>query len=129
MLPNTDEIIAEIVMLFGKLPDSLWDKWDSRKKFFDDSGHGLRFQSATLEMFLTRELELWEPEPGATWSSLFTPEAEQKQLADLIYKLLKYNGTERLTAEEALKHEWLKGAEECTQLHHQGSRHASGTIQ
>ncbi|KAI8716112.1 EKC/KEOPS complex subunit BUD32 [Fusarium sp. LHS14.1] len=84
MLPNTDEIIAEIAMLFGKLPNSLWDKWDSRKKFFDDNGHRLRFESATLEMFLTQELELWEPQPGASWSSLFTPETEQKQLSDLI---------------------------------------------
>ncbi|RSL91313.1 hypothetical protein CDV31_015485 [Fusarium ambrosium] len=114
MLPNTDEVIAEIVMLFGKLPDSLWDKWDCRKRFFDDSGQGPRSESATLEMFLTRELELWEPKPGATWSSLLTPEAERKQLADLIYKLLKYEATERLTAAEVLEHEWLKDAVEGT---------------
>lgn len=114
MLPNTDEVIAEIVILFGKLPDCLWDKWDVRKRFFDDNAHGPRSESATLEMFLTRELELWDPKPGATWSSLFTPEAEQKQLADIIYKLMKYEATDRLTAEEALDHEWFKDAAEGT---------------
>ncbi|KAJ4328625.1 hypothetical protein N0V84_000984 [Fusarium piperis] len=112
MLPNPDEIIADIVMLFGKLPNPLWDKWDSRNRFFDDNAHGPRAEDATLEMFLTRELELWRPGPVATWPRLITPEEEQKQLADLIYKLLKYEATERLTAEEALEHVWLKNAGE-----------------
>ncbi|RSL48245.1 hypothetical protein CEP54_013015 [Fusarium duplospermum] len=114
MLPTKNDIIAEIVRLFGKLPDSLWDKWDSRKKFFDDNAQGSRSEIVTLETFLARKLESWGSEPGVIWSSLLTPEAERKQLADLIYKLLKYEAAKRYTAAEALEHKWLKDAMKST---------------
>ena len=40
--------------------------------------------------------------PGEVWSNIST------KAKDLVLKLMKYNDEERLSAADALKHEWIK---------------------
>ncbi|RMZ77755.1 hypothetical protein DV737_g4221, partial [Chaetothyriales sp. CBS 132003] len=36
MIPDKDELLAEMVRFFGIPPQMWWDKWEARKNFFDD---------------------------------------------------------------------------------------------
>ncbi|KAJ4307741.1 hypothetical protein N0V84_012525 [Fusarium piperis] len=114
---DPDSVLAHIVRLFGKLPEKLWDKWESRRDFFDDQGRWTRSsRSFSLEEDLKRELKIFRAETSTPRSSMTTPEAQQKLLADLLYKLLRYEPDRRLTAEQALEHKWLKDSQPSTGL-------------
>lgn len=112
---DPDSVLAHIVLLFGKLPEKWWDRWESRRDFFDDQGRWTRSSSSSsLEEDLKRELKTFGAETCTPRSSMTTPEIQQKLLADLLYKLLRYEPARRLTAEQALEHEWLKDNEPST---------------
>ncbi|UPK91051.1 hypothetical protein LCI18_001986 [Fusarium solani-melongenae] len=108
LFPETDGpdgVLAHMVRLFRKLPEKLWDKWKSRRDFFDDQGRWNRsFSGFSLEEDLKRELKILGAETSTPRSSMTTPEVQQKLLADLLYKLLQYEPAGRLTAEQALEH-------------------------
>lgn len=42
MIYDIDELLADMVRLFGKPPQAWWNKWEARKDFFDDQGKWLR---------------------------------------------------------------------------------------
>ncbi|KAM0415651.1 hypothetical protein ACHAPT_013401 [Fusarium lateritium] len=103
-----DEKLAQIVCFFGKLPDELWNKWEARKYFFDDQGRWIGFSGPeSFENRLKRARKIF-PGESAPRSSMTTPDAEQKLMTDLLYKLLRYEPSERLSAEKVLEHEWLQ---------------------
>ncbi|KAK7409341.1 hypothetical protein QQX98_008465 [Neonectria punicea] len=112
MIPDDQELIAEMVRFFGKLPEGWWDKWEGRADYFDEQGQWLRPTSHdwSLEVALSKPSS-FIPGPDHTEgmpTSLITPVAEQKLMADLLYKLFRYEPGERLSTEEVLDHEWFK---------------------
>lgn len=115
MIFDEDELLAEMVRFFGKLPEVWWDKWEAREDFFDDQGTWLRDgdtkEEWTLEVALSKPIEIVHPgkdDDAAARRALITSEAEQKLIADLLYKLFRYEPEKRLSAEEVLAHEWFK---------------------
>ncbi|QKD60280.2 kinase-like domain-containing protein [Fusarium oxysporum Fo47] len=112
MIYDKDELLAEIVRFFGKLPESWWAKWEAREEYFDADGKWLRDEEDwSLEVALSKPIEIFdagEKYKEGPKQSLETPETEQKLLADLLYRLFKYDPRERLSAEEVLRHEWFR---------------------
>ncbi|KAK7404162.1 hypothetical protein QQX98_010066 [Neonectria punicea] len=111
MIYNKDELIAESVRFFGKLPKEKWEKWEARGDWFDKDGKWLRKQTQpwSFEVALSKSSEAFENNhPEEPKKSMMTSEAEQKLLADLLYQLFSYEPDKRPTAEEVLKHDWFK---------------------
>ncbi|KAF5594324.1 CMGC kinase [Fusarium pseudoanthophilum] len=112
MIYDKDELLAEMVRFFGKLPEEWWAKWEAREEYFDADGKWLREEEDwSLEVALSKPIEIFES--GEKYKegpikSLQTPEAEQKLMADLLYRLFKYDPKERISAEDVLGHEWFR---------------------
>lgn len=117
MIYDIDELLAEMVRFFGKLPDGWWDKWDARQDFFDDQGVWLRDYDGeekeewSLEVSLRKPIEIVRrgnaEQGGVFQKELVISDAEQKLMADLLYKLLRFEPEKRLSAEEVVAHEWF----------------------
>jgi serine/threonine protein kinase len=115
MIFGKDELLAEMVRLFGKLPERLWNKWESRGDLFNDQGECLRDgdikEEWTLKAALRKPMETVQPSGNYGKTSkmaLVTSEAEQELIADLLYKLFCYESGERVSAEEVVEHGWFK---------------------
>ncbi|TPX07214.1 uncharacterized protein E0L32_010917 [Thyridium curvatum] len=112
MIPDTDELLAEMVRFFGKLPQSWWDSWEARKDYFDDKGAWLRDdEDWSLEVLLSKPSEVIEQSGenrGAVENRLETPPLEQRLMADLLRKMCCYEAGKRLSTEEVLNHPWFK---------------------
>ncbi|EWG48653.1 CMGC protein kinase [Fusarium verticillioides 7600] len=112
MIYDKDELLAEMVRFFGKLPEDWWTKWEAREEYFDAGGKWLREEEDwSLEVALSKPIEIFES--GEKYregpkKSLQTPEAEQKLMANLLYRLFKYDPRERISAEDVLGHEWFR---------------------
>lgn len=114
MIFDREELLAEIVRFFGKPPKEWWDKWETRGEFFDEKGTWIQCgddEEWSLEATLSKPTETFLP--GAdnkqeAQKSLITPKAEQELMADLLYKLFRYEPENRLPAEEVLAHQWFK---------------------
>ncbi|KAI0551985.1 kinase-like protein [Xylaria curta] len=111
MIYGEDELLAEMVRFFGKLPQTWWDEWEARRDYFDDQGTWLREEEDwSLEVALSKSTEIrnsGDPK-GPAQKTFIIPEAEQKLIADLLYKLFCYEPEKRLSVEEVLAHEWFK---------------------
>jgi serine/threonine protein kinase len=106
---DRDDLLSNMVRVLGKLPDNLWGQWKSREEFYDEDGRwkqddGYLF---TMESYLATTLEI-PARRGDPARTLLFPEAEQKLMADLMYRILKYEPEERASAEEVLAHDWFK---------------------
>lgn len=113
MIFDKDELLGEIVRFFGKPPKDWWDKWEAREEFFDEEGTWLQRgddEECSLEVALSKPVETFLPgaDNKEAQKSLVTSKAEQELMADLLYKLLRYEPEQRLSAEEVLAHEWFK---------------------
>lgn len=117
MLPDTDELLTDMVRLFGKLPATWWDKWEGRSKFFDEQGKYIRYgyhteqQQFTLDICLNKTAEVWfgrMDDPATKHLTMHTPEPEQKLMGDLLYKLLRYEPGQRASLEEVVNHGWFR---------------------
>ncbi|KAM5341257.1 hypothetical protein ACJ41O_015366 [Fusarium nematophilum] len=112
MIYEKEELLAEMVRYFGKLPQKWWEKWEERGDFLDEQGKWIRDdEELTLEVLLSKPrqiVRLGDNQKAGSRMSMETPEAEQKLIADLLYKLFRYEPSKRASIEEALQHEWLK---------------------
>lgn len=114
MIFDRDELLAEIVRFFGKPPQEWWDKWDARADFFDEQrawAHRGDDEEWSLEVALSKPTETFLPGADNTQEAekaLITPKAEQELMADLLYKLFRYEPKKRPSAEEVAAHEWFK---------------------
>ncbi|TVY17588.1 Serine/threonine-protein kinase SRPK [Lachnellula arida] len=114
MMNDRDELLAEMVGFFGKLPDGLWEKWDARGDYFDEDGKRIEIEGGeqdepfTLEVALNHDLESWEYGKKEEKKVLVFPAEEQTLCRDLLIKLFSYTPGERLSAESVLQHEWFK---------------------
>lgn len=62
-------------------------------------------------MALSKPIETFLPGADSkqeAQKSLVIPKAEQELMADLLYKVFRYEPEKRLSAEEVLAHEWFK---------------------
>ncbi|EXK27642.1 CMGC protein kinase [Fusarium oxysporum f. sp. lycopersici 4287] len=112
MIYDKDELLAEMVRFFGKLPESWWAKWEAREEYFNADGKWLREEEDwSLDVALSKPMEIFdagEKYKEGPKKSLETPEEEQKLMADLLYQLFKYDPCMRTNAEGVLRHKWFK---------------------
>lgn len=108
MIYDRDELVAEYVRFFGRLPESWWNEWAGREDWFDEKGRYLRDPDNkdewSLEVALSKPSEVVDPVKKV----LSTDEKEQKLLADLLYRVFQYEPEKRPSVEEVLGHEWFK---------------------
>ncbi|TVY65765.1 Serine/threonine-protein kinase SRPK [Lachnellula suecica] len=115
MIEDPDELLAETVNFFGKLPETLWRKWEARADFFDDNGArvtNLDYEIHTLDVALAHKLEVGKRESPDDKKVLAVSEKEQRLCKDLLLKLFAYTPGDRLSADEAARHDWFKFVEE-----------------
>jgi serine/threonine-protein kinase SRPK3 len=115
MIFNKDDLLAEMVRFFGKPPKTWWDKWEARGNYFNDRGiwllHGDEKEEWSLEVALSKPIEIIHSggdRNGEVQKALTTSKEEQSLMADLLYKLFRYEAEKRLSVEEVLAHEWFK---------------------
>lgn len=98
----TKEIVREMVLTLGKLPDRFWTKWEERAEYFDDEG---RFIGNT---------KLLPPVTGQfikIYSDRMPPE-EVTAFEELARKMVRYEPEDRLSADEVarlLPADWING--------------------
>lgn len=115
MIFDKDELLAEIVRFFGKLPEPWWGKWEAREDFFDSQGRWIRDgdteEEWTLEVILSKPVEIVPSDRNDgknTKRVLDTSEVEQRLMADLLHQLFRYEPGERASVDKVLEHEWFK---------------------
>jgi serine/threonine-protein kinase SRPK3 len=120
MIFDQDELLAEMVRFFGKLPEAWWSKWEARGDFFDARGkwlgdgddvEGDEREEWSLEVALGKPIEIIQPGKGQDETAkraLATAETEQKLIADLLYKLFRYEPGRRIGVDEVLAHDWFQ---------------------
>lgn len=115
MIYDLDELLAEMARFFGKLPEEWWNKWEARADYFDNEARWIKPSRTDAEWLFAvalnkpSEVFLDDTDDGETTKKVFeTPEAEQRVLADLLYKLFRYEPGERAIVDEVLEHEWFK---------------------
>ncbi|KAM0227248.1 hypothetical protein ACHAP5_012214 [Fusarium lateritium] len=112
MIYDNDELLAEMVRFFGRLPEDWWAQWEARKDYFDQDGKWLREEEDwSLEVALIKPMEIFDAgdkyDEGPI-KSLKTSEDEQRLLADLLYQVFQYDPRERIGTEDVLRHGWFK---------------------
>jgi serine/threonine protein kinase len=122
---DPDQYLSGMVKILGKLPERWWRKiWRNRSAFFlddpDDQGNPVETHPVKLNGSRPRSLRTkiaafgMEYEmspvgcPGAPDICDKIPETEIAVFADLLSKLLRYEPHERISAREALDHEWFR---------------------
>lgn len=113
MTQDDDDLLSEMVCLFGKLPEPWWSKWQNREKFFDEDGAHVPSAMMTidekpwsLEATLDTQREMGG-HLGSEKKVFRIPEDEQKVLADLMRKVCVYDASQRPSVREVLQHEWF----------------------
>ncbi|OJJ42504.1 hypothetical protein ASPZODRAFT_2119916, partial [Penicilliopsis zonata CBS 506.65] len=110
MIYDRVELLAEMVRLFGQPPRAWWVEWEVRRDFFDDQGKWLRggggdaAKEWSLEVALDTPVEVVQSEPRRS----VTPKEEQRLMAELLYKIFRYDPEQRLSVDDFLAHEWFK---------------------
>lgn len=106
MINDRDELLAEMVGFFGKLPERWWREWEARAGFFDENGKrigsGGEYEVYTLDIALNHKIEVFEM-GSEDKMVLDMPEEEQRLLKDLLTKLFTYTPGNRLSATEDRK--------------------------
>ena len=109
--PTIQSILAKIVATCGPLPEwMIRDGKFSKKLFTRDNVlfHEIEFESgstySTPKQMRKTRLELLIPQK----IDLFDIESQDPMFLDFVLKLLDVDPTRRLSADEALNHEWLK---------------------
>ncbi|KAH8645382.1 kinase-like domain-containing protein [Tricladium varicosporioides] len=95
MIPDRDELLAEMVGFFGKLPELWWGQWEARANFFDEN---IALSHKTEGFKIGSKDKI----------ALDMPEEEHKLLKDLLTKIFTYIPENRLSAAEVIQHDWFK---------------------
>ncbi|KLU91004.1 CMGC/SRPK protein kinase [Magnaporthiopsis poae ATCC 64411] len=103
MIQDRDELLAEMVRLFGKFPDPLWDQWKARKDWFDDHGKWLRRGHISLEKYLALPRDKRDDSRRTG-----LPEDLQGEMAHLLRRILRYEPEARASAEQLCPDELVR---------------------
>jgi serine/threonine-protein kinase SRPK3 len=104
-----DEVLRDIVLTLGKLPEPWWSSWAKRTQYFDESG-------AAKKPYQLRNIRSALEEVGnhrQSWFDLFEkpgmqiPQKEIEPLDDLLKKMLRYTPEQRITIDDVIRHPWF----------------------
>lgn len=92
-----DDHLAQMMELLGRMPKNLALSGKNSRKFFTGSGHLKRIKG----------LNYW-PLKSVLNEKYYIKEDEAQALADFLLPMLNWNHEKRASAQEMLKHPWLK---------------------
>ena len=112
-----DDYLDEIVMALGVLPEPWWSTtWAVRKEWYKDEGE-VHERAVLYEEEAGRARSLLDK---LAWGVSYSdsgfpkekqhrdiPQREMEVFADFLGRMLRYKPEERMSAEEALSHEWF----------------------
>ncbi|KAL0947757.1 hypothetical protein HGRIS_013835 [Hohenbuehelia grisea] len=92
-----DDILCEMVLALGPLPEPLWSGWPNRKQFFDDHGNWIPMYfpdtfSGVIPKIYDNELKDLE---------------EERLFGSLLRDMVDYNPELRLTIGEVMESDWF----------------------
>lgn len=129
---EVDDYLLAVVLLLGKLPEPWWTSWERRKAIFeddaDDQGRAIKIRRVdessgevapthtsdgividprSLQEALACGLYYDGSQPGSSVHRSISEE-EVDLLVDLLSGLMRYDPEQRLSAQDAMKHEWFR---------------------
>ncbi|KAF8488915.1 kinase-like domain-containing protein [Gautieria morchelliformis] len=113
------EVLREMVLTLGKLPDRWWTKWEDRSEYFDENG-----------LFIGDRTHF----PGVSGQFLKMPsermETEELEGLEKLFRMMvSYGVTDRISAAEVVQltpQSWMKGShKELNMLQHRHCSHCS----
>lgn len=114
MLTSTDELLAEMVYLFGKLPRLIWDGWEGNSEYFNEDGSKLPKNAvgmrpadfSNIDGLLRPKKECWLSD--GTYREFNVPEKDKPIVQDLLLKIFRYPPGRCLPAKEVVEDKWFK---------------------
>jgi serine/threonine-protein kinase SRPK3 len=92
--PTDDEVLKSIVLVLGKLPDPRWQRWEERRKYFDEEARPAEGVSGVSRL--------------ARIPKAYIKEEESEVFEKVLRGMFDYNPRMRLTSREvANRLEWL----------------------
>lgn len=111
--PHPDDVFVEMISTLGMLPDRWWNKWETRDQYCHSNGvlntdNKLCFHDEPRPLSLRVErMRLNLRAPMKTVPEQLNTE-DSAGLLNLLASMLKYEPSERATAEEVVKSEWVQ---------------------
>lgn len=110
-MPDSDDVLAEIVDGLGPLPQRWWDKWELRPEFYDYSGAKktdlLPKEYWPVKPLAERIRQIRSSPPAARDAEQLGAE-DVLGLRTLLESCLRYDPAERATAEDVLELAWIQ---------------------
>ncbi|KAL8722940.1 MAG: hypothetical protein Q9225_000632 [Loekoesia sp. 1 TL-2023] len=110
-MPNSDDILAEIVDTLGRLPEPWWQKWNYRGEFYEEDGRKKtedlmeEYQEARPLAVRIRQMR---SSPPAARDAEQLSEEDLAGLQELLEHCFRYKPEDRVTAEDILKLDWIR---------------------
>ena len=103
--PDPDQIFSDIVSALGMPPSRWWDKWEARDRYFEPDGTWISRSSYTPVGLHER---MWDMDRGKPGDGQWDFESgELKDLEVMLRGMLAYEPTERLTADQLMKSDYM----------------------
>lgn len=106
--PDKDHVVAEMISTLGQetLPKHWWDSWGAQRAYFLPDGNWdtetEKVHEPRYRLLAERVQNLRRRDDSGSFRS-----HELKTIEDLLRKMLKYDPADRITAEEAVKSDWM----------------------
>ncbi|SMR62114.1 unnamed protein product [Zymoseptoria tritici ST99CH_1E4] len=107
---DRDDLLADTINALGQPPKRWWDKWAQRQEFFQPDGSYIEdIKRIHTPKFRPLQQRLWQMGRGETretceWD---VEGGEMRALEELLRSMLKFEPSERATAEELLASEYM----------------------
>ncbi|KAF9009520.1 kinase-like domain-containing protein [Cyathus striatus] len=88
-----ENLVRQMVLTLGKLPDKWWNQWSDRAKYFDENGNLLEDSELKFKQYVTSLniiADLYSEEEAADFESI-------------IRRMVRYNPEDRITADEVYR--------------------------
>lgn len=105
---SLDDITAEQVIVLGKLPPDLWEKWEARHEYFSETGEYIKpnrkLSSVSWEDRFEKHIQsTWRKHGVAGFG-----EEEKAAFLDMMRSMLSFQPEKRATIQGILNSEWKR---------------------
>ncbi|KAI9676570.1 MAG: hypothetical protein M1817_000729 [Caeruleum heppii] len=107
-VPNPDDTIAEMISTLGVLPSRWWKQWQKRPDYFlEDGSWNPEFSGIMSPVTRPLNERLWGMGRGRRPEQCKFSTEEMASLERLLVGMLKYEPSERITAGEAVRSDYM----------------------